>query len=217
MKHLCHVVVLAVLFSAISLGQVKWSIGGQISPTFTSAKKPLNEVYGFGFGFGAHVRADISKQFAGKFSIDYTMVNSDKEKFKSVIGGGTIQDPNTGEIFQITSVEGANIKLLSFTLSGLARIPTSGVLTPYGILGLGLYSFSTSDLKFTVQGNQGRTGTGEQKIESETKFGMNFGAGVEFKAAKNIVVFAEPKYVIVFTSGESTSFIPITLGASFGL
>jgi hypothetical protein len=49
----------------------------------------------------------------------------------------------------------------------------------------------------------------------ETKFGINAGAGFDFKAGA-IGLFLEGRFHDVFTSGENTKFIPITLGIRLG-
>ena len=48
----------------------------------------------------------------------------------------------------------------------------------------------------------------------ETKFGLNFGAGAEFKFGQ-FKAFIEFKYVLIFTKDESTGHMPITIG--FGI
>jgi hypothetical protein len=52
-------------------------------------------------------------------------------------------------------------------------------------------------------------------IESVTKFGINAGAGFDFKAGA-AGVFVEGRFHNVFTEGDNTSFIPITVGVRFG-
>jgi hypothetical protein len=52
-------------------------------------------------------------------------------------------------------------------------------------------------------------------VESVTKFGINAGAGFDFKAGA-AGVFLEGRFHNVFTEGDNTSFIPITVGVRFG-
>ena len=52
-------------------------------------------------------------------------------------------------------------------------------------------------------------------VESVTKFGINAGAGFDFKAGA-AGVFVEGRFHNVFTEGDNTSFIPITVGVRFG-
>jgi opacity protein-like surface antigen len=51
--------------------------------------------------------------------------------------------------------------------------------------------------------------------ESSTKFGLNAGAGFDFKAG-SAGVFLEGRFHNVFTDGENAKFIPITVGVRFG-
>ncbi len=55
------------------------------------------------------------------------------------------------------------------------------------------------------------------KGDSTTKFGMHFGAGTEYKINKNIGIFGEFKFIIIFTEGSSTSVFPLMFGANFWL
>ena len=80
---------------------------------------------------------------------------------------------------------------------------------PYLIGGVGIYNFkqvSGDDVAGPGVGNTGSTGT---------DFGLNGGAGFDFKAG-SIGLFLEGRFHNVFTSGENTRFIPVTLGIRFG-
>jgi hypothetical protein len=50
---------------------------------------------------------------------------------------------------------------------------------------------------------------------STTKFGLNAGAGFDFKAG-GAGLFIEGRFHDVFTEGEDVKFIPVTLGIRFG-
>jgi hypothetical protein len=52
-------------------------------------------------------------------------------------------------------------------------------------------------------------------VSSETKFGINVGAGFDIKAG-GAGLFAEGRFHDVFTNGENLKFIPITVGVRFG-
>jgi opacity protein-like surface antigen len=80
-------------------------------------------------------------------------------------------------------------------------------LRPYLIGGAGVYNFKT-------------TGTNDlgplfSTDNSTTKFGLNAGAGFDFKAGA-VGLFLEGRFHDVFTSGENVKFIPITVGVRFG-
>ena len=76
-------------------------------------------------------------------------------------------------------------------------------LRPYLIGGVGMYNL---DLK----GKDVPT-----TASSETKFGINAGAGFDFKAGA-ASLFAEGRFHDVFTDASDTQFVPITIGVRFG-
>ena len=75
---------------------------------------------------------------------------------------------------------------------------------PYLIGGGGVYNFK-------VKGDDVPTGVDD----SETKFGINAGAGFDFKAG-SAGIFVEGRFHDVFTSGSNTTFIPFTVGVRLG-
>lgn len=78
---------------------------------------------------------------------------------------------------------------------------------PYLIAGGGVYNGKATG-STTVGGNFSTSG-------STTKFGVNGGAGFDFKAG-SVGLFVEGRFHDVFTSGANVKFIPITLGIRFG-
>ena len=78
---------------------------------------------------------------------------------------------------------------------------------PYLIGGGGVYNFKGTGSN-TVGGNFATTG-------STTKFGVNAGAGFDFKAGA-AGLFLEARFHDVFTTGKDATFVPITFGIRFG-
>ena len=78
-------------------------------------------------------------------------------------------------------------------------------LRPYLIGGVGVYN-----LKLTGQDDPGDILGG-----GSTDFGINAGAGFDFKAG-GAGLFIEGRFHNIFTSGSNTRFIPITVGIRFG-
>jgi hypothetical protein len=78
---------------------------------------------------------------------------------------------------------------------------------PYLIGGGGVYNLKTTGAT-SVGGVTSTTG-------STTKFGVNAGAGFDFKAG-SAGLFVESRFHDVFTSGSNVKFIPITVGIRFG-
>jgi hypothetical protein len=78
---------------------------------------------------------------------------------------------------------------------------------PYLIAGGGVYNFKRTG-STTVGGAIDTEG-------STTKFGVNAGAGFDFKAG-SVGLFVEGRFHNVFRTGSDLTFIPITLGIRFG-
>ncbi len=100
-------------------------------------------------------------------------------------------------------VEGLDVdghfQALSGTANALLKIPATAI-SPYLVGGLGLYN-----MKVDVEGES----------ESETKFGIQVGGGLQFNLS-GMATHLEAKYVNVFFEGESGAYIPITFGIMFG-
>jgi hypothetical protein len=67
-----------------------------------------------------------------------------------------------------------------------------------------------SDLTVKRQGSPIGTFPGPT---SGTNASVNFGAGVDLNVV--VTLYLEAKYTIIFTEGESSSFIPVSLGITF--
>jgi outer membrane protein with beta-barrel domain len=76
---------------------------------------------------------------------------------------------------------------------------------PYLIGGGGVYNFKQT----------GSADPGTVLEGGTTKFGLNAGAGFDFKAG-SAGLFLEGRFHDVFSSGENLKFIPITVGIRFG-
>ena len=77
---------------------------------------------------------------------------------------------------------------------------------PYLIAGLGIYNFKQVSGDDVAGPGEGNTGT---------DFGLNGGAGFDFKAGA-IGLFLEGRFHNVLTDGEDAKFIPITVGIRLG-
>lgn len=192
-----------VLGAAASQASVRFGGGAHGGLSFSSFPKPSNELFGLGFGGGAHGDLNINEYFGVRLNLDYTTFASDKSKLKQIFrvtdGAGNRVDAD---------FSGLNTSIFGITANAIGRIPTGSAVTPYGIFGLGLHIGSTSDLKIDFQGNNIATVSGG---ETGTNFGLNFGAGSEFRVGATKLFF-EAKYVLVFTEGSSTGFVPLTFG-----
>jgi opacity protein-like surface antigen len=218
MKRLLVVGVLIFVAPWFAASQVTFGGGVQTAIAFSSFPKAVKDYYGMGFAFGGHGELNIIKYVSIRLNLDYTMFSSDKDKIKQALArtftiGGAAADPS-----QI-SYEGLNSKDFSITFNGLGKLPTGSIATPYALIGLGINMLSASDHKVGYQGVGDITqaliqlGVIEQP-KSETKFGVNFGAGAEFAFSHMVKGYVEFKYALIFTENESTGIMPITVGVT---
>ena len=205
-KAIMVVVACLFLLSGTSIAQMKFGVGPHVGISFSSFPKPLNEVYGTGFNFGAQGEMELMKYVGVRLGLDYGMFSSDKSKFGFFNQG-------TGQPIPSSDISGLNVGMFSITASGLGKLPLKGGVTPYGILGFGLHIMSVGDLNVKVNGQDELV----QKGDTTTKFGMHFGAGTEYKINKNIGIFGEFKFMLIFTEGSSTTVMPLMFGANFWL
>lgn len=102
--------------------------------------------------------------------------------------------------FNYSDVDDASSRVLSGTLNAVLNLPTPGI-TPYIVGGVGMYN--------------GKSDVPGFDSESETDMGVNIGAGVRLGLVGLGGVFAEARLHNIFTEGESTRFIPVSLGIRF--
>lgn len=102
--------------------------------------------------------------------------------------------------FDFSDAEDANTRILSGSLNAVINLPTPGI-TPYIIGGVGMYNG-----KADIEGVD---------TESSTDFGVNVGAGVRLGLVGLGGVFAEARLHNIFSEGESTRFVPVSLGIRF--
>lgn len=104
----------------------------------------------------------------------------------------------------------AKSSIWSGTVNALYGFPMEGSsFRPYAIGGVGLYHLSSS-----ADCSGAACGAGFSTSNSETKFGLNIGGGVEFQLY-GFSTFAEARFHNVFTNGSSARYIPITIGVMF--
>jgi len=207
------------LIACVGSAQIKFGAGPQLGVSFASAPKPLDKVYGFGFGFGAHGDVMFNKYFTARLSFDYHMFSADESELSNFIRNN-FTDQN-GQPLQNVAVTGGGASIIGIMASGIGKLPLGGSVTPYATVGIGYGSLSTSDLKVTFGG-----GGGTIPVDTESGFSLAFGAGSEFAISKVVSLYGEVKYVLIFTSeetdpqtgqksGGSSSHLPITFGATF--
>jgi hypothetical protein len=109
--------------------------------------------------------------------------------------------------FKLDRAGDLKTKMLYGTANLVYKFKTSeeSRFRPYLIGGGGVYNVKTN-------GNDDIIGDVD---ESDTKFGINAGAGFDFKAG-SAGLFIEGRFHNVFTPDNNTTFIPITIGVRLG-
>lgn len=104
-----------------------------------------------------------------------------------------------------------NASILDATANVVLAMPGANRVRPYLIGGAGVYQLS-SDVGYRDMA--GRALVNSAPSESETKFGLNGGAGLDV-AIGSLRTFVEARAHRVFTRGERANFVPITVGLRF--
>ena len=183
----------------VSLG---WGVHGNYAMLDVSGQ--LSSVYGSGAGGGAHIDVDLM-MITLRFSGDYVTFSPDQDKYRSELAQ-LFGNAATGY-----SIDGGNISILSVNANAKWTLLPIPVVSPYLTGGIGLAQLSSGDL--TVKYNGAAVG-GFPKVNGETKTAVNIGAGVDLKFG-GIALYAEAKYTWILTEGNSTKYIPISIGITF--
>lgn len=199
------------LLLAVANANAQLSFGGgpHVGLSISSFPKAIKDYYGIGMVFGAHADMNIIKFLTARLNFTYHSFGFDKTKFTQALAQQFGVDASE------LGFEGLTARTILIGFDGLGKIPTGSIITPYGVLGFGINLMSASDPKLTFRGQDVTDQVGLGKPSTETKFGVNFGAGSEFKVGPMKLYF-EFKYALIFTSGESTGHLPLVIGASFG-
>ena len=206
-------VILAVVLLASRPSAAKdptFAIGLHGGPAISAFEDLISDFYTIGFGGGAHVDVNIAPFFSLRLNGEYFTFPSDKDKLKAAIA------PMFGlQASDISNADGGAINVVIVTLNALGKIPTNSAVTPYALFGLGIHTISLSDLTGSVMGQSGTVTADDLGFKEGTKFGLDFGFGLDFQASRSASISVEFKYVLVFTEDNSNGAMPITVGASF--
>jgi hypothetical protein len=187
MKHLllCCALVTA---STASAQSVKFGFQGNLADV--SVYKPLNDVYGMGYGGGVHL--DVKwLLFSFRASGDFLTFAPDIDKYtnavKSIPG-----NPATA-----ISVEGGRINVVSGNINGKITLLPLPLISGYLTGGVGVVNVSFTEAKIT---GIGTSSIKVPAVKGETKPSVNAGIGADLDLG-DLSLFAEVKYVVIFTQG----------------
>lgn len=213
MRSVAAIVTCILMTSVVSAQQrVTFGAGAQAGIAISAFPDVVKDYYGLGYGGGGHFDVNFIPALTARMNIEYFTFASDKDKLKKVLA------PRFGILpSDITNLSGGGIGVFIVTVNAIGKVPTGTDITPYGLFGFGIHSISLSDL--TGSDNRGRSGTATASdigYSTQTKFGLNFGIGAEYRVARSVTLNLEFRYVLVFTDNQSSAAMPITVGATFG-
>jgi opacity protein-like surface antigen len=198
---LCGLLLGVLSASALASGPI--GFGVQATGAVLNVPDPLKTVYGPGFGGGAHIDINLPIIFSIRIAADYTTYAPDNDKLAGILA------TESGRAASDFSLEGGRFNIFSLSANAKFALPTP-VLSPYITGGGGIASVSMSDLTVKYQGTPIVSGLGGS---TGTKSSLNIGAGVELNMV--LTLYLEAKYTVIFTEGESSSFVPVSLGITF--
>lgn len=163
----------------------------------------IKDAYKMGFHGGAAVMFHLSKSVTIEGEADYTVFKIDDDK-----------------LLKEMNVSGMNLKfsggdLSSLTIMGnlkLYLVPATNPLSLYVFGGGGLASVKFAEIEITIPGFY----TDKTPSTTESKAAAQAGAGIQIGAG-SLTLFAEAKYVNVFTEDESFNYAPVRAGLIFNL
>jgi Outer membrane protein beta-barrel domain len=192
------------LLTLIAIASMAWSqpelyLGGGVAfPVNPSTFKDIykmgyNGTGGIGFKFAPGLSVIFTASYSS-FPIDQSGIIT-----KAGIPAGVS-----------VSVDGGTITALDFAGNIKYSFMPKGT-SLYVVASAGYLSMSASDITIKVTSG-GNTQTFTEKPNTESAFSTSIGAGVDFPVSAKLGIFVEGRYAIAFTSGESTSYVPVKAG-----
>ncbi len=164
---------------------------------------PLKDVYGGGYGGGAHV--DISFVTLGiRVSGDYFTFSPDNDKYRAALAA------LVGSAASQFSLDGGRVSIFSGNVNAKMGVLPIPIISPYLTGGIGLARISADETKVIYQGQPTKS---FPSFSSETKTSFNIGAGVDFKLGVDL--FLEVKYTWILTDNQTSTYVPVTIGVTF--
>ena len=163
--------------------------------------KPFN-IYAGG-GLGSPNGSDMFKDYWKMGYHGYAGLGFNFMPMMQIIGKAeyhmfSVDTDSDGELADVAEAAG---DMTTFMFGGDVKLNPKAPfmpIKPFAIAGIGFASSSFSELN-----------------ESSTDFYWNIGGGLELGGQGPLKFFAMARYVSISTEGESTTFIPVTLGIKF--
>ncbi|MGA9116021.1 MAG: outer membrane beta-barrel protein [Bacteroidota bacterium] len=177
--------------------------GLQATGASINVQGPLQEAYGPGFGGGVHLDVEI-----GPWSVravgDYMRFSPDNAQYRTILarwGGGSAE---------AYTLSGGEMTIISAGVNLQGDLLPLPVFSPYLTGGGGLGRITVADASVSYNGAPVGSVPG---LSSETRASANVGAGV--KLSLGVDLYLEARHTWIFTEGESSTYIPVSLGITF--
>ena len=198
MKKLMMILAILVAFGVSASAQVPSSpvsfyAGGALS--IPSGPDSFKAMYKNGYHGMAGVGFSMAPMFEIVGKLEYHTFQFDFTDVMSDYSGGTNK----------MWMYGADVKLSP----SFPALPVK----PYALVGVGMASIKQSE--FTGPESLSLSVLNSAIGENQTKMYWNLGVGMNLMSSPVFSLFAQARYVNVATDGESSQFIPITIGAKF--
>jgi opacity protein-like surface antigen len=168
----------------------------------TAGATSLKDAYGMGIGGGIHLDVNLVL-LSVRLSGDYIHFALDQDKFREAFR------PVFGNAVSQISIDGGGLGIYALNANGKMPIIPLPVLTPYLTGGVGLAWLSRDQVTTSIAGvSGGSTPSATQSARTS----INIGAGVDLHVG--ITLFVEAKYAWIFTEGESSTYVPVTIGVT---
>lgn len=155
---------------------------------------------GFGLNGGVHYCLDAGQRVSLRAMVGY-------ERLSHRTNDGILGAANSGARLQVIEGSGSILHLdLNLKISPRQ---TEGRVVPYAIGGPGFVRVA-QDARFVRQ-----NGLAEQVNLADTNLGWALGVGADVILERDLIVFVEGQYTMVFTDQAGARFMPFRLGVMF--
>ena len=219
MKYFALFLALFLVFSPSARGQgvdfgvqgdvINFTIGGYTNTLSVSTggdfTGDLKDIYGLGFGGGAHLDLNLAL-LSVRVSADYVTLSPDRDKYVSLL------KKYVGNAAAAVTIDGGRIDIFSAGANLKLKVLPLPVVSVYATGGVGLVRVSVSEAKVNFNN---LPLTKFPAVEPQTKPAANLGAGVDVSLG-GVTLFGELKIEFIFTDPKTSTAIPFgTVGLTF--
>jgi opacity protein-like surface antigen len=176
--------VIILLFSSPILYSQNFMISVGAGLSVPMSESSFTDAYNLGFNVHGSMTFPLSNNISARGDLQYNNFPWDENS------------PNIGGSFKVTTIK-ADIIVGGQTPSNLS---------PYGLVGAGLYLLSSSVTQNNVTISS-----------STTEFGMGLGGGVNFGVSSKASIYVEAQYNFIFSDGGAKGYLPVKAGVMFRL